>query len=62
MMALDMTAIAISQRFTAGRPDSGRLIGFHPSTIDAPAAIALAFRHQQIFRLARRFRRDSPAG
>jgi hypothetical protein len=52
MMALDMTAIAISQRFTGGRPDSGGLICFHPSTIDAPAASALAFHNQSVaFRL-----------
>ncbi len=32
MMALDMTAIAISQRFTGELLDSEGLIGFYPST------------------------------
>jgi hypothetical protein len=41
-----MTAIAISQRFAEGPLGSGGLIGFHPSTIDAPAASTLAFCHQ----------------
>ena len=46
-MALDMTAIAISQRFDAGRPGFRGLIRSYLSTIDAQAASTLTFRRQR---------------